>query len=111
MRQNSLKYTVMECAICLDPIECADRFDTTICRHVFHKRCMRTWHRYCPDRARCPLCRATVPDVALVRVVSLFVSMYVLFLAILYPINYFAMYHACQSFGRLNGQVVCYVRT
>ena len=75
---------------------------------------MRTWIRYCPDHTRCPLCRAIVPDECRADVASLFkmfVSMYVLFLAVLYPINYFAMYHACQSFGRLHGQVVCYVRT
>ena len=84
---------------------------------------MRAWMRYCAAPTRCPLCRATiVPDErgaagvddSLVHVATLckmFVSMYVLFMAFLYPINYFAMYHACQSFGRLNEQVVCYVRT
>ena len=111
----------MECAICLDRIDRSDPFDTTVCRHAFHKRCLRTWRRYCPEHTRCPLCRAIVPDEcgagvedSLAHVASLFkmfVSMYALFLAILYPINYFAMYHACQSFGRLDGQVVCYVRT
>lgn len=87
---------------------------------------MRTWIRYSAAPTRCPLCRAAiVPDEcaaeaqaagvddSLVHVATLcrmFVTMYVLFLAVLYPINYFAMYHACQSFGRLHEQVVCYVR-
>lgn len=106
----------MDCAICLEPIDILDRNATTECRHTFHTRCMRTLARYARYDLRCPLCRTTLcdeldhrPGAVLISKLCVVFSMYAFFVAVIYPINYFAMYHSCSSIGRFNDQLVCYV--
>lgn len=48
-----------ECPICFDRIWCVSESMTTICRHVFHKRCLGKWFT---NHNSCPICRETLHE-------------------------------------------------
>lgn len=49
-----------ECGICFQTLnEC---FDTEVCDHKFHNRCLCLWQMHSPkDSLECPSCRAVIP--------------------------------------------------
>jgi len=49
----------VECCICMEEFEQADRIVKTACSHVFHKECCREWLR---QARTCPVCRADIPS-------------------------------------------------
>lgn len=52
----------MECSICFENIEENDVFNTGVCLHIFHNRCMCLWYQNCPNRQlTCPSCRIVIP--------------------------------------------------
>jgi len=51
-----------ECSICFENIEKNDIFNTSVCMHIYHNRCMCIWHQKYPNRQlTCPSCRIIIP--------------------------------------------------
>jgi hypothetical protein len=51
-----------ECSICFENIEKNDIFNTSVCMHIYHNRCMCLWHQKYPNRQlTCPSCRIIIP--------------------------------------------------
>lgn len=60
--------TIIECAICLDPIkegEITNKVNNQACKHLFHKDCFTPWEEHCQQynqRVSCPLCIRVDPN-------------------------------------------------
>ena len=54
----------MECAICFELVDVVSTGITTVCGHMFHRRCIRKWLE---SHTSCPMCRTPVavirPDI------------------------------------------------
>lgn len=48
--------SIRDCSVCLEEVTSKDRY-VTLCNHLFHKACIKTWIEYCRVPPRCPLCR------------------------------------------------------
>jgi hypothetical protein len=54
----------IECSVCLEAITVTTRGGMVNCSHVFHRRCIDTWHARRRNRGQtpnCPLCRVAGP--------------------------------------------------
>lgn len=53
------------CAICLNPLDSEQTTDQeeTVCGHIYHKHCLRTWLNV---QTSCPCCRYTLREPPLI---------------------------------------------
>jgi hypothetical protein len=50
-----------DCSICFDENDDISEQETTICKHVFHKKCLDRWRLECPTtEPKCPLCNSLI---------------------------------------------------
>jgi hypothetical protein len=53
----------IDCSICCDKVKKAEFIRELNCNHIFHKKCIDNWLKYCiknNEYINCPLCRTTV---------------------------------------------------